>query len=136
MASWRGNNVLGLSTDGGKGPGQLVPQREQICGPDPVLQTSWGRATTVDEAVELSGRIRRWLEEDAESIAQEVNKLSKQPFGSAEGAVIRIYLDVCLEMPWNVTTKERVGVDAPARAERALRPGKGEGAFWRHCVRQ
>ncbi len=41
-----------------------------------------------------------------------MNKLSKQPFGSAEGAVIRNYLDVCLEMPWNTTTKERVSVDA------------------------
>ena len=41
-----------------------------------------------------------------------MNKLAKQPFGSAEGAVIRNYLDVCLEMPWNTTTKERVSVDA------------------------
>ncbi len=29
-----------------------------------------------------------------------INKLAKQPFGSAEGAVIRNYLDVCLELPW------------------------------------
>ena len=43
---------------------------------------------------------------------KEVTKLSKQPFGSAEGAVIRNYLDVCLEMPWNTTTKERLSVDA------------------------
>ena len=53
------------------------------------------------------------LVEDIEKhLLKEVNKLSKQPFGSAESGVIRNYLDVCLEMPWNTTTKERVSVDA------------------------
>ena len=53
------------------------------------------------------------LAEDIEKhLMKEVNKLSKQPFGSAESGVIRNYLDVCLEMPWNTTTKERVSVDA------------------------
>ena len=51
-------------------------------------------------------------EETEKHLLKEVNKLAKQPFGSAEGAVIRNYLDVCLEMPWNTTTKERVSVDA------------------------
>ena len=53
------------------------------------------------------------LEEETEKhLLKEVHKLSKQPFGSAEGAVIRNYLDVCLEMPWNTETRERVNVDA------------------------
>ena len=51
-------------------------------------------------------------EETEQHLLKEVNKLAKQPFGSAEGAVIRNYLDVCLEMPWNTSTKERVSVDA------------------------
>ena len=52
------------------------------------------------------------LDEDTtKHLMKEVNKLSKQPFGSAESAVIRNYLDVCLEMPWNTTTKERINVD-------------------------
>ena len=51
-------------------------------------------------------------EETEQHLLKEVNKLAKQPFGSAEGAVIRNYLDVCLEMPWNTTTKERVSVAA------------------------
>ena len=38
--------------------------------------------------------------------------LSRQPYGSAEASVIRNYLDVCLEMPWNTVTRERVSVEA------------------------
>ena len=49
-------------------------------------------------------------QEVEEKLLKEVNRLSKQPFGSAEASVIRNYLDVCLEMPWNTTTKERANV--------------------------
>ena len=35
---------------------------------------------------------------------KEVDRLAKQPFGSAEGSVIRNYLDVCLELPWGKYT--------------------------------
>ena len=44
-----------------------------------------------------------------------MDRLAKQPFGSAEGAVIRNYLDTCLEMPWGVETKERPSVAAARR---------------------
>ena len=47
-----------------------------------------------------------------EKLLKELAKLQKQPFGSAEGSVLRNYLDVCLEMPWNVETKERSSVEA------------------------
>ncbi|MFI3313725.1 MAG: endopeptidase La, partial [Eubacteriales bacterium] len=43
---------------------------------------------------------------------KEVTKLSKQPSNSSEAALIRNYLDTCLELPWNDTTKERVDVVA------------------------
>lgn len=57
------------------------------------------------------------LEEEIERrLLKEVSKLSKQPFGSAEGAVIRNYLDVCLEMPWKIETKERISVEAARKA--------------------
>ena len=45
-------------------------------------------------------------EEIREKLLKELTKLQKQPFGSAEAAVIRGYLDVCLEIPWGVRTKE------------------------------
>ena len=39
-----------------------------------------------------------------------MERLAKQPFGSAEASVIRNYLDVCLELPWNKSTRERADV--------------------------
>ena len=38
--------------------------------------------------------------------------MAKTPFGSAEATVMRNHLDVCLELPWNNVTKERVDVAA------------------------
>ena len=57
--------------------------------------------------------IRLGLEDDIEmKILKEVDKLEKQSFGSAEASVLRNYLDVCLELPWNVTTNERINIAA------------------------
>ena len=51
------------------------------------------------------------LEEETEKkILKEVDKLEKQTFGSSESSVIRNYLDVCLELPWNTSTNERVDI--------------------------
>ena len=51
------------------------------------------------------------LEESVEKkLLKDVDRLKKQPFGSAEGAVLRNYLDTVLEIPWNYRTKERVDV--------------------------
>ena len=47
-----------------------------------------------------------------EKLIKELGRLEKQPFGSAEATVMRNYLDVCLELPWNKKTKERVDVAA------------------------
>ena len=43
-------------------------------------------------------------------LTKEVERLGKQPFGSAEASVIRNYLDVCLELPWHKFTRERADV--------------------------
>lgn len=53
------------------------------------------------------------LAEDIEKkLLKDVDRLKKQPFGSSEGAVLRGYLDVVLELPWNKSTKERIDVSA------------------------
>ena len=41
---------------------------------------------------------------------KEVDKLEKQAFGSAEASVIRNYLEVFLELPWNKMTNERIDI--------------------------
>ncbi len=45
-------------------------------------------------------------------LLKENERLAKSPFGSAEAAVGRNYLDVCLELPWNKTTRDRLDVKA------------------------
>ena len=80
-----------------------------------VLQNELGEGEDGDDELDTYRQKIQALELDEDTtkhLLKEVTKLSKQPFGSAEGAVIRGYLDVCLEMPWNTYTKERVSVDA------------------------
>ena len=45
-----------------------------------------------------------------ERILKELNRLSKQPFGSSEASVLRNYIDICLEFPWGVKTKESISL--------------------------
>ncbi|MCI8478258.1 MAG: endopeptidase La [Oscillospiraceae bacterium] len=67
-----------------------------------------------DEAEEYRIQIakRKLPDEVEKKLCKEVSRLEKQPFGSAEGTVIRNYLDTCLELPWGKKTKERVDVAA------------------------
>ena len=51
-------------------------------------------------------------EESEKKLLKDLSRLKKQPFGSAEGAVLRNYLDTVLELPWNTRTKERIDVAA------------------------
>ena len=45
-----------------------------------------------------------------EKLLKELSRLSKQGYGSSEGAVIRTYLDTCIALPWNKSTEERADV--------------------------
>lgn len=49
-------------------------------------------------------------QDSKKKLLKDVDRLRKQPFGSAEASVLRNYLDVVLELPWNVKTKEKVDV--------------------------
>ena len=51
-------------------------------------------------------------EEIEKKLLKDIDRLSKQPFGSQEGAVLRGYLDTILELPWNNKTKERIDIAA------------------------
>lgn len=52
-----------------------------------------------------------------ERVEKELNRLLKIPNGSAEGTVIRNYVENLLEMPWNIKTKEATGIK---KAEKIL----------------
>ena len=56
-------------------------------------------------------------DEVREKLRKELSRLTKQPFGSAEGAVLRSYLDVCLELPWGKRTTETLDI---AKARKIL----------------
>lgn len=51
-------------------------------------------------------------EESEKKVLKDLERLKKQPFGSAEASVLRNYLDTLLELPWNKNTKERIDVEA------------------------
>lgn len=52
------------------------------------------------------------LPEEAEKKAlKEINRLTKMSPGSAESSVIRTYLDLLIELPWNKRTKERYDIE-------------------------
>ena len=57
------------------------------------------------EALKCSDEVR-------EKLLKEADRLSKTPFGSSEATVTRSYLDTCLEIPWEVSTKDRLDVKA------------------------
>ena len=54
-------------------------------------------------------------EETETKLLKDLQRLRKQPFGSAEASVLRNYLDTVLELPWNKTTKERVDISAASK---------------------
>lgn len=78
-----------------------------------VIRTELGEDDDDQELERYAEKIRSLeLEETTEQkLLKEVSRLGKQQPGSSEAAVIRNYLDVCLELPWNTRTKERVNVE-------------------------
>ena len=84
--------------------------REQI----KVLREELGEGDDVNEFESYASRIRELhlKEEYEKKLLKDVERLKKQPFGSSEAAVLRNYLDIVFELPWNVRTKERIDVSA------------------------
>ena len=67
-----------------------------------------------DEIAEYHERIEKAeLPDDVrEKLFKELGRLSKTPFGAAESAVLRSYLDTCLELPWCQRSKDVTTVSA------------------------
>ena len=82
--------------------------REQIR----VIREELGEGDDENEFEEYRTKIKalNLPEESEKKVLKDVDRLKKQPFGSAEASVLRNYLDTVLELPWNVQTKEKVDV--------------------------
>jgi len=76
------------------------------------IQQELGEGEGSDEIEEYRKKIEaaKLPENVEEKLKKELGRLAKQPFGSSESSVLRSYLDVCLELPWGKTTKEKVSV--------------------------
>ncbi|MGI5977102.1 MAG: endopeptidase La [Candidatus Limivicinus sp.] len=76
------------------------------------IQTELGEDGQIDDADEYRQKIIAMpvSQDIKDKLLKEVSRLTKQPFGSSEAAVIRSYLDICLEIPWGKRTQETVDV--------------------------
>ncbi len=83
-----------------------------------VIQKELGEPEENDEITEYRQAVAaaNLPQEVREKLEKEIGHLEKQPFGSSEAAVLRSYLDVCLDLPWQVKTRERVSIKAVSRA--------------------
>ena len=87
--------------------------REQL----KVIRQELGEADEDEELEEYHEKILALhLEKDVEEkLLKELSRLEKQPLGSSEAAVLRNYLDICLELPWNRETPETVNMETARR---------------------
>ena len=78
------------------------------------IREELGEGDDLDECDTYAAKIKalHLPEEQEKKLLKDVDRLKKQPFGSSEGSVLRNYLDTVLEIPWNVTTKERIDISA------------------------
>ena len=72
------------------------------------IQAELGEDDQVDDFGDYAERIRNLAcpEEVREKLEKELGRLRKQAFGSSEAAVLRSYLDICLELPWGKKNEE------------------------------
>ena len=55
--------------------------------------------------------------EQEEKLLRECDRLARMPYSSQEGSVIRTYLETCLALPWNKSSREKIDL---AKAQRVL----------------
>jgi len=69
------------------------------------------------EFEEYRARIRMLnLEDEIETkLLKDVDKLERQPFGSAETSVLHNYLDACLDLPWHIFDGKDIKIERAAQ---------------------
>ena len=79
-----------------------------------VIRDELGESDDEAEFLEFEQKIRAigLNTESEEKLLKDLQRLKKQPYGSAEASVLRNYLDTVLELPWNQSTKERIDVQS------------------------
>ena len=79
-----------------------------------VIREELGEGDDESEIAEYEKQILKLNlpENDEKKLLKDLQRLKKQPFGSAEAAVLRNYLDTVMELPWHTKTKERIDVAA------------------------
>ncbi len=84
-----------------------------------VIQAELGDDGQTDDIDEYRAKINALpIDKDSkEKLLKELLRLAKQPFGSSEAAVLRGYLDICLEIPWGISTNETIDIK---KAEKIL----------------
>mgnify|MGYP000688996644 FL=1 len=88
--------------------------REQL----QIIKSELGEDEPDDEIREYEEKIRelKLPEEIETTLLKECAKLDKTPFMSQEAAVIRTYLDTCLELPWNVYSEDDIDLKRVAES--------------------
>ena len=79
-----------------------------------VIKSELGEGEDVEEYAEKIDALKA-SDEIKEKLFKELDRMTKMPFGSSESSVIRSYLDVCLEIPWETSTADRLDVAAAAK---------------------
>lgn len=78
-----------------------------------IIQAELGEDGQTDDIGEYRRKISALAAPDEikEKLNKELSRLMKQPFGSSEAAVLRGYLDTCLELPWGKKTTETIDLE-------------------------
>lgn len=90
--------------------------REQMKAIQKELGEKEGRAGEAEELRGQAGEVEL-PEKIAARVAKEIDRLEKMPPASAEGAVIRTYIEWLLALPWSKTTEDHLDI---AQAQRIL----------------
>ena len=71
-----------------------------------------GESFSDPEEDDLMGRIRKenLPDEIREALSAQAKKIRHMPFGSSESALLRNYIETCLEIPWNRTDRDRMDI--------------------------